>query len=47
MLEFIRPFGFLIVLIMIPTGILAFLLERPMTFMMDLIQAAFGVRGFG
>lgn len=47
MLEFIRPFGFLIILIMIPTGVLAFLLDRPMAFLMGLVQAMFGVRGFG
>jgi len=47
LLDQIRPFGFLIILLMIPTGILSFLLAGPMTFLLDLIQALFGVRGLG
>lgn len=45
-LERIRPFGFLIVLLMIPTGILSFLLSGPMNFLMGLVESLFGVRGF-
>jgi Zn-dependent protease len=45
LLDRIRPFGFLIVLIMIPTGILSSLLTGPMNFLDDAVYAMFGVRG--
>ena len=47
LLDRIRPFGFLIILVMIPTGILSLLLAGPMSFLHDVIQAMFGVRGLG
>jgi len=46
LLERIRPFGFLIILVMIPTGVLAHLLNWPMSFLQGFVQAIFGVRGF-
>lgn len=47
MLDRIRPFGFLIILVLIPTGGLAFLLGGPMDFLLGLVQTVFGVRGLG
>lgn len=47
LLDRIRPFGFLIVLIMIPTGVLSFLLAGPMNFLVSLVQSIFDLRGFG
>jgi len=45
LLERIQPFGFLIVLLMIPTGILAAVLGGPMAFLQNLFMETFGVRG--
>ena len=47
LLDRIRPFGFLIVLIMIPTGVLSFLLAGPMNFLVSLVKSIFDLRGFG
>jgi Zn-dependent protease len=46
LLERVRPFGFLIVLILIYTGGLAFLLGWPLNILQGFVQAIFGVRGF-
>ncbi len=45
LLEKIQPFGFLIVLLMIPTGILAAILSGPMDFLQNLLVQTLGVRG--
>lgn len=44
-LEKIQPFGFLIVLLMIPTGILSAILSGPMDFLQNLLASTLGVRG--
>lgn len=45
LLERIQPFGFFIVLAMIPTGILAAILGGPLTYLQRLFFAAVGVTG--
>ncbi|MFZ2507857.1 MAG: site-2 protease family protein [Steroidobacteraceae bacterium] len=45
LLERLQPFGLLIVLLMIPTGILAAILGGPMDFLQSLLINTLGVRG--
>jgi Zn-dependent protease len=45
LLEKLQPFGFLIVLLMIPTGVLSAILSGPMGFLQNLLFTTLGVKG--
>ncbi len=47
LLERIRPFGFLIIMLLLVTNVLGSVLTPPLMFLLDGIQAIFGVRGSG